>query len=53
MGACVLCPHMKKTDLGHILQVLREPVGQQVVEIEDDVIEGAQRCLDAMFELTS
>ncbi len=51
MGACVLCPHMKRTDLAHILQALQAPTDDQVIEIDADIIEGAQRCLDKMFEL--
>ncbi len=53
MGACVMCPHMKKTDLSHILQALVAPTPDQVIEIDADVIDGAARCLDAMFELAA
>lgn len=52
MGACVMCPHMKKTDLAAILQCLQDPQGDQVIQIPDDVIEGAQRNLEEMFRLT-
>ncbi len=51
MGACLVCPHMKKTDLAHILQALQAPTPAQVIEIDAAVIDGAQRCLDRMFEL--
>ncbi len=52
MGACVLCPHMKKTDLAHILQALQAPTPEQIIEIPEDVLVGAQANLDMMFTLT-
>lgn len=51
MGACVLCPHMKKTDLSHILQALQDPTAGQVIVLDEAVMDGAVRCLDKMFEL--
>ncbi len=53
MGACVLCPHMKRTDLTHILQALQAPTPDQIIEIEPGVLEGAQRNLERMFALSS
>jgi len=50
-GACVMCPHMKKTGLGSILQALQEPRPDQVVEIPQGVIAAARRNLDEMFRL--
>jgi quinolinate synthase len=51
-GACVLCPHMKKTTLSSILQCLQSPRPDQVVEIPPQLVAGAKRSLDKMFELT-
>ena len=51
MGACVLCPHMKKTQLSDILQCLQDPRPAQEVHIAPDVLAGAQRNLERMFEL--
>ncbi|MGB1585417.1 MAG: quinolinate synthase [Thermoplasmatota archaeon] len=51
MGACVLCPHMKKTGLGDILQCLEAPRDDQVIQIDASVLAGAQANLDAMFRL--
>jgi quinolinate synthase len=48
-GACVQCPHMKKTGLVDILNALRAPTPEQVVEIPPEDLEGARGCLDAMF----
>ena len=51
IGACVMCRHMKVTQLEDILQALREPRSEQVIEIESAVIERAGNCLDEMFRL--
>jgi quinolinate synthase len=51
-GACVQCPHMKKSTLASILQVLQAPRPDQVVEIPADVLGPARRNLDEMFRLT-
>ena len=51
-GACVLCPHMKKTTLSSILQCLQAPRPDQVVEIPAQHVAGAQRSLGKMFELS-
>ena len=50
-GACVLCPHMKRTTLADILQVLQGPRPDQVIEIDADVLDGARANLDEMFRL--
>ena len=47
-----MCPHMKKTQLEDILQALRNPFPEQVIELDADVIERAGQCLDEMFRLT-
>ena len=51
IGACVMCPHMKKTQLEDILQALRDPRPEQVIELDADVIERAGHCLEEMFRL--
>lgn len=48
-GACVQCPHMKKSTLASILSALESPTPEQVVELPAAVIVGARRSLDAMF----
>lgn len=48
-GACVMCPHMKKSSLASILQVLQAPRPDQHVVIPADVAVGARQSLDAMF----
>ena len=51
IGACVMCRHMKVTQLEDILQALRDPEPEQIIEIESDVIDRAGHCLDEMFRL--
>jgi quinolinate synthase len=48
-GACVQCPHMKKSTLASILSALESPRPDQVVELPAKVIDGARKSLDAMF----
>ena len=42
---------MKRTQLEDILQALRDPEPEQIIEIDDDVIHRAKRSLDEMFRL--
>ena len=50
-GACVMCRYMKAKQLEDILQAMQNPRPDQIIEIESDVIERAQRNLDEMFRL--
>ena len=51
VGACVMCRHMKATQLEDILQALRDPRPDQIIDLELSVIERASNCLDEMFRL--
>ena len=51
VGACVMCRHMKTTQLEDILQALRNPRPDQIIELETSIIEKASKCLDEMFRL--
>ncbi|HJM24361.1 MAG TPA: quinolinate synthase [Candidatus Thalassarchaeaceae archaeon] len=51
MGACVMCKHMKKTQLEDILQALMDPYPEQIVEISGETIRRASKSLDEMFRL--
>ena len=51
IGTCVMCRYMKMTQLEDILQALREPHPDQIIELDDDIIQRAQRSLDEMFRL--
>ena len=46
-----MCRYMKMTQLEDILQALREPHPDQIIELDDDIIQRAQRSLDEMFRL--
>ena len=51
IGTCVMCRYMKMTQLEDILQALRDPRPEQIIELNADVIELASRSLDEMFRL--
>jgi quinolinate synthase len=51
-GACVQCPHMKKTGLGSILRCLESPTPDQEVRLDAAVVARARRSLDRMFEMS-
>lgn len=52
VGACALCPYMKKIMLKDILQVLKSPRQDQIVDLPDEVIKKAKKALDKMVEIT-
>ena len=49
VGTCVMCRHMKATLLEDILQALREPRTEQIIELDQEIIEKAKFSLDEMF----
>ena len=51
MGACVMCKHMKKTQLEDILQALIDPYPEQIVEITGETLRRASKSLEEMFRL--
>ncbi|MDH5596614.1 MAG: quinolinate synthase NadA [Candidatus Peregrinibacteria bacterium] len=52
VGACALCPYMKKIMLKDILECLKSPRPDQVVELPEKVLVGAQKSLEKMITLT-
>ena len=46
-----MCRHMKATQLEDILQALKEPRADQIIEIDQEIIARAQRNLEEMFRL--
>ena len=42
---------MKRTQLEDILQALRAPEPDQIIEIDENIIDGAKKSLDEMFRL--
>ena len=51
VGTCILCPYMKQIHLDGVLEALRNPRPEQIVEIAPQVAARARQCLDNMFEL--
>ncbi len=51
IGGCRLCPYMKLNSLEKILQALKAPRADQIVTLDEDLRQKAQRCIDRMFEL--
>ena len=46
-----MCRHMKRTQLEDILQALRDPSPEQIVDLDEDIIRRASKSLDEMFRL--
>ena len=44
-----MCKHMKTTLLEDILQALREPRSEQIIELDEEIIKKAKFSLDEMF----
>tara|TARA_Y100001970_G_scaffold30856_1_gene38309 strand:- start:18698 stop:19783 length:1086 start_codon:yes stop_codon:yes gene_type:complete len=51
IGTCVMCRYMKMTLLEDILQALREPRKNQIIELDEEIIKKAQKSLNEMFRL--
>lgn len=50
MGTCVLCPFMKENGLDNILEALRNPQPDQIIEIDEELRIKAKKSLDRMLE---
>jgi len=51
-GSCVLCPYMKAINLDNILQVLKSPQPEQIIEIPIEIQDRARKSLERMFALS-
>ncbi len=51
IGSCVLCPYMKRINLRNVLQCMKEPRPEQIVELPEEVIRRARRAIDRMLEI--
>jgi quinolinate synthase len=51
VGMCVLCPYMKKIELRNVLQAMKTPRPDQVVELAPTTISAARRSIDVMLEV--
>ncbi len=52
LGMCGLCPYMKQNTLALILQALKNPTPEQIIDLDERVRKGAERSLLKMFELS-
>lgn len=52
IGMCALCPYMKMNNLALIRQVLLDPKPEQVIDIPEDIRQGAFNSLNKMFAIT-
>jgi quinolinate synthase len=52
IGSCKLCPYMKMNTLDKIIQVLRDPTPEQIIELDDNLRAKAEHSIQRMFELT-
>lgn len=53
VGSCALCPYMKKIMLKDILECLKSPRPEQIVELPEDTLKKAAKSLEKMIELAS
>ncbi len=53
VGSCTQCKYMKSNTLKNILQVLKNPLPHQVIEVGATIREQAKKCIDHMFEYTN
>ena len=53
LGMCGLCPYMKQNTLALILQALKNPKPEQIIEMPEHVRINAERSLLKMFELSN
>ena len=52
IGGCRLCPHMKLNSLEKVRDALKSPTPDQIVTVDEDVRQRAERCIQRMFELS-
>ena len=52
VGACAMCPYMKKIMLKDILECLKNPKPEQIIELAPETIKGAKKALINMIKLT-
>ncbi|OGJ50769.1 hypothetical protein A2229_05445 [Candidatus Peregrinibacteria bacterium RIFOXYA2_FULL_33_7] len=52
IGTCFLCPYMKQTTLKNILQALKSPTKDQIIDLDPEISQKAKASLDRMIEIT-
>lgn len=53
VGTCNLCPYMKRITLANILDTLRDPKPENIIEVEEGIRVRALDALNQMFVLTA
>lgn len=51
IGSCALCPYMKKIMLKDILQALKSPTPDQIIELPQNILKRAKKALDKMVKI--
>ena len=52
VGSCALCPYMKKIMLKDILECLKSPRPEQIIELPEEIIKKAKKALNRMIKLS-
>lgn len=52
VGSCALCPFMKKIMLKDILECLKSPRPEQIIDLPKEIIKKAKKSLDLMIKLS-
>ncbi len=52
IGSCALCPYMKKIMLKDILECLKNPRPEQIIDLPSEVIQKAKKSLNRMIKLS-
>lgn len=52
VGTCALCPYMKEINLKDILQALKSPRKDQIIDLPADILKKAKQALDRMIRIT-
>lgn len=52
VGSCNLCPYMKKITLHNILETLKQPKADQIIELDEQIRLKALKSIEKMFEYT-
>lgn len=52
VGSCALCPYMKEVMMKDVLQALKKPRKDQIINIPDRTLKKAKKALDRMVRIT-
>ena len=53
VGSCQLCPYMKQIKLEDVLNALKSPKKEQIIELDKEILEKAKKSLDRMMEIST